>query len=338
MNPFRQILSDTAALSRDLQRGWKHVSWRLSWWRRKREISSEKLEAETENLKRSITATTKMCRECRALIPGSAGKCPECGATTSHIRSGGVGRAVSRLLPFELTVTSGLISAYFVLFLTGLFLSIRLPAPPGYDVQTPFQALMSLDFRALVMTGANFGPLSGGREPWRLLTATFLHRGILHLVFNTWAMMAVGPMIEQLYGPRKMFVLTLATGVGGNILSLWWHGPALRQVGASGAIFGLIGVAAVYGFRRGDALGQSLKRHMMEWAVYGLVMGLLMRADNAAHLGGFIAGAAAAFIVGDADRVSRPASDRMWSALAYLALLASAASFVLIAKRWAGAA
>ncbi|MBI3447579.1 MAG: rhomboid family intramembrane serine protease [Acidobacteria bacterium] len=338
MNFFRQILEDTASLGRDLRRGWAHVAWRLSWWRRRRGIQAEKVEAEAENVRRSIGASSKMCRECRALIPASAGTCPECGARTAHIQSGGVGRALAHLLPFEPSVSMLLVTAFFALYLVGFFVSVRLGSEPGTAETTPFAALMNLDSRALIMTGANYGPLSARGEPWRLLTAIFLHAGILHILFNTWALRTIGPLIENLYGPRKMFVLYLATGVLSNVASLWWHGLRLLQVGASGAIFGLIGVGVVYGLRRGDALGQMLRSQLMSWAIYGVVMGFLLHADNAAHIGGFLAGAAMAYVVPDADVHRGSGWERFWTVLSALGLVASVGAFALIAFMWAGAA
>src|SRR6267142_1044583 len=314
-------MDDTASLGRDIRKAWNHALWRLSWWKRRRGIEVERHEADAENVRRSIAAASKMCRECRALIPASASVCPECGARTAHIRSGGAGRALAQLLPFEPSVSMLLITVFFVLYLTGFFISIRLEPSGGPDSPGGFAGLMNMDGRALIITGANYGPLSGGGEPWRLLTAIFLHAGLLHIAFNSWALMVIGPLIEHLYGPRKMFVLYLVTGIASNIASLWWHGPRLLQVGASGAIFGLIGVAAVYGLRRGDALGEGLRRQMTTWAIYGIVMGFLMHADNAAHIGGFIAGAAAATLVDDADVHRGPLGERAWTILATLGVV-----------------
>ena len=338
MNPFRQILEDTASLGRDLRRGLAHVMWRLGWWRRRRGIHAEKVEAEVENVRRSIAASSKMCRECRALIPASAGTCPECGAKTAHIQSGGMGRALSHMLPFEPSVSMLLVTAFFALYLVGFFVSVRVGGDAGGSETTPFAALMNLDSGALIVTGANVGRLTAGGEPWRLLTAIFLHAGILHLLFNTWAIRVIGPLIEELYGPRKMFVLYLGTGILSNVASLWWHGMRLLQVGASGAIFGLIGVGAVYGLRRGGSLGEMLRKQMMTWAIYGVVMGFLLRADNAAHIGGFLAGAALACVVPDADVHGGAGWERFWTFLSALGLVASVGAFALIAFMWAGAA
>src|SRR5262249_23710002 len=152
------------------------------WWRRRRGLQAERDEADAENVRRSIAASTKMCRECRALIPASAAVCPECGARTSHIRSGGARRALASILPFEPTVSMLLVSSFFVLFLAGLFLSMRLSEtdPEGGN---PLGFVMNLDGRALLATGANTGSyfqeISSSRQPWRLLTAVFLHAGLL---------------------------------------------------------------------------------------------------------------------------------------------------------------
>jgi rhomboid protease GluP len=302
VNPFRQIISDTASLLRDVRRGWKHLK--------------------------------KMCRECRALIAAGASECPECGASTAHIRSGGLHRALSRTLPFEMSVSSVLISVYFLLFIIGVLLTATLEPRPGEDVPTLMQAIMSIDGRALVMTGANWGPLSGGPEPWRLLTAIFLHAGLLHLAFNTMAIRIIGPLMEHLYGPRRMFVLYLGTGIASNIVSLWWHGPRLLQVGASGALFGLIGVAAAYGFRRRDAMGEMLRRNMMTWAMYGIMMGIFFRADNAAHIGGLLAGAALAFLIPDPQKRQHKTAGRIWSVLAVAGVIACIGAFAITAIRY----
>jgi len=330
MNPFRQVAKDTASLLQDLRRGFRYAAWRLAWWGRKRQIERREQEAEAENLRRGVRAASKMCRQCRALISASAATCPECGAATADIVSGGLRRWAEQSLPFDPSVSAALISVYFLLFVVAVVQTAGMPVQGG-DAPGLVGAIMNLNGRVLVMLGANVGPLSAGPQPWRLLTAIFLHAGLIHLAFNSMALRAIGPLIDQVYGARLMFLLYLFTGVAGNVVSLWWHGLQLLQVGASGAIFGLIGVAAVYGYRRRDTMGEMLRKQMVQWAVYGVMMGFFFRADNAAHIGGFLAGAAAAAVLPDPKRIARPALERVWGYLAAAGVLAAVGSFALLA-------
>jgi len=335
MNPFRQIASDTASLIRDLRKGLQHVSWKLAWRSRRRQLEKREREAEAENLRRGVRVETKMCRECRALIPSGASSCPECGASTAHISSGGLGRWAEQALPFEISVTGMIISACFILFIVAAVLSANAPARPG-DTPGLLGAMMSLDNGVLARLGANVGRYSAGPQFWRLLTAVFLHGNLMHIGFNCWALYVIGPLIDHVMGSRRYFVLFLFTGVGGNVVSLAYHalrGLPFFQVGASGALFGLIGVAAVYGYRRRDYMGEMLKRQMVQWAIYGVMMGLFLRADNAAHIGGFLCGAAAAAVLPDPRKLAKPSVERLWGVLAFAGVLACVGAFALQAAR-----
>src|SRR5262245_31187047 len=85
---------------------------------------------------------------------------------------------------------------------------------------------------------ADFGPLTTHGQWWRLLTATFLHIGFFHLMFNMWALSAFGPLVERQVGNVGFLVLYLVAGLVGSVASLWWN-PLLVSAGASGAIFGV---------------------------------------------------------------------------------------------------
>jgi rhomboid protease GluP len=89
------------------------------------------------------------------------------------------------------------------------------------------------------------------------------------------------------------------------VASVLLHPFVRVGVGASGAIFGLIGVVGVFGYRRGGTYGRGVMRIAIQWAIYSLIFGFLMGADNWAHLGGLIGGAAVAFVVPpERERVS----------------------------------
>lgn len=336
MNPFRQILDDTASLVQDIRRGLKQLGWRFAWWSRRRQAERERQVSDKENLRRGIKVSSKMCPECRALIPAGASECPECGISTAHIRSGGIGRALATIFPYQVSGLMALMTSFFLLYLIAVLVSAAIPGPRGAPPPSLMEAIWSPASAALFLLGANQGLLSGGEEPWRLLTAVFLHGNLIHLGFNSYALRIVGPFVADLYGARKMFVVFVTTGIFGNVISLLVHGSDWRQVGASGAIFGFIGLAAVYGFRRRDAYGDALRRQMIQWAVYVLVIGLFLPADNAAHVGGMIGGALLGLVLPDPRIRKGPGSEKLWTALAVLCVLACIAAFAMTAY-WAPA-
>ncbi len=276
-----------------------------------------------------------MCRQCRALIPAAADVCPECGAATGHIRSGGAGRRLALVLPFEITVTNGIITAFFLTYGLGMILTLAL-GPQGLDpAPTPFGALWQLDSRALIFMGANHGMLSGGPEPWRLVTALFLHAGLIHLAFNTMAMIWFGQVVEHVYGPSRMFFLFVASGALGNVASLAWKGESLFQVGASGAIFGLVGVAAHYAFTHRDALAEALRNMIPRVILWAVVMSFVPFIDSMAHFAGMAAGAGLAWALPDPARTPGPTGERLWRYAARALAVGCGAAFVFTFVRWA---
>jgi len=120
-------------------------------------------------------------------------------------------------------------------------------------------------------------------------TAVFMHAGIWHLGFNLFALAQIGPMVEELFGRGRMLLLFLVTGIVANVgaLAVGVYGVG---IGASGALMGLVGLAAGWGQRDGTGAGLNVRNRMLKWAAYVMVFGFVIRADNAAHLFGFLAG------------------------------------------------
>ncbi|GAB4000964.1 hypothetical protein GCM10028807_55670 [Spirosoma daeguense] len=143
----------------------------------------------------------------------------------------------------------------------------------------------------LIRWGANYSPLTLDGEPWRLLSSCFLHIGILHLLFNMYALMQIGPVLEPLLGTRQFTIAYLTTGLSGSVVSLWWHDVVLGA-GASGAIFGLYGVfLALLTTNWLDAeTRRGLLRSILIFVGFNLMIGLQSGIDNAAHIGGLLAG------------------------------------------------
>ena len=151
--------------------------------------------------------------------------------------------------------------------------------------------------------GANFGPATQDGQWWRLVTAMFVHFGLLHLVMNLWALWDVGRLLERLYGSWRLAAMYLGCGVFGNCVSLVIHGNEAVSGGASGAIFGLYGALIIFLWRERSQIELTEYR----WLFGGtLIFTLLILGvgfavpgiDNAAHAGGLFAGTLAGTFMG----------------------------------------
>jgi rhomboid protease GluP len=154
--------------------------------------------------------------------------------------------------------------------------------------------LLQVDARVHVALGSNYGPFTLEGQWWRLLTAQFLHFGLIHIAFNAMALWQLGPLAERLFGRWHFLLLFLIAGVGGGFGTLIWH-PQVNSAGASGAIFGLIGGLLAFVSRRDLgvplALMNNLRRSFLSFGGFSLAAGFLLPGvDNAAHVGGLATG------------------------------------------------
>src|SRR5262249_23598709 len=127
-----------------------------------------------------------------------------------------------------------------------------------------------------------------------LLTSTFVHIGIVHLVFNMFVLFRIGPMIQALLGRPGFTTVYFVSGIAGSLASLTWN-PYLVSAGASGAIFGLygalLGFALVQHGKLKSAAIMSLAGYAVVFVAYNVVYGLMHQGtDMAAHFGGLGAG------------------------------------------------
>lgn len=148
---------------------------------------------------------------------------------------------------------------------------------------------------ALILLGAKENSLIAAGQHWRLLTATFLHANLIHIFFNGYALFALGPESERLYGTGRFLGLYFIAGLGGSVASyLFSPAPA---VGASGAIFGLIGGLGIFFFLSRRALGEFGRAQVQSMAAVALINLIIGFAspgviDNWGHLGGLVTGVA----------------------------------------------
>ncbi len=147
----------------------------------------------------------------------------------------------------------------------------------------------------LLSWGANYRPITTDGQWWRLVTNTFMHGGLMHILANIYGLLFVGIFLEPLLGKTKYLLVYLITGIAASAASIWWY-PATVSIGASGAIFGLYGffLAALLLKVFPPDFGKAFLLSTLVFVGFNLLMGLTGSVDNAAHIGGLLSG----FIIG----------------------------------------
>jgi rhomboid protease GluP len=155
----------------------------------------------------------------------------------------------------------------------------------------------SEDSRVLLVFGAKINQLVAVGEVWRLFTAMFLHIGVIHLLFNLYALNALGPLVESYYGHLRFAAIYLIGGLFGSLAS-YAFSPA-PSAGASGAVFALAGAITVYFLKYREnygARGRAILNNMFLVIGINLVFGLSQSGiDNWGHMGGLVGGMLVAF-------------------------------------------
>jgi membrane associated rhomboid family serine protease len=218
-------------------------------------------------------------------------------------------------------------------------------------------ALMEFSYPVLIAYGAKLNSLIDARphQWWRFVTPIFIHVNLIHLMVNMYSLWMIGPYVEKLYGSAKFVVFWVVTGIAGvmasyltvrpdmQVSSLWrflFKAADSPSAGASGALFGLVGVLFVFGIKFRHELPEGFKRAfgtgLLPMILLNLFIGYLGRGfiDNAAHLGGLVSGAALALVVGY-KRPGEPASVAVfWHVLQIAALILVAASFLMVVRHF----
>jgi len=276
-----------------------------------------------------MTQKAMLCPRCRQLIGSEETVCSWCGAQRSSAwwrptawTRGGLDGA---------WLVKAIITVNIVVYAFSILLGMGRGSAAG-----PL-AILSPDQTSLILLGATGTiPIDGYGRFWTLLTANYLHGGILHLVFNLMALRQIAPWVNQEYGPSRMFTIYTLGGVFSYLISYLAGVPF--TIGASGAICGLIGALLYYGRSRGGVYGAMVFREVSGW-VFGLVLfGFIMPGiNNWAHGGGIVGGAILGLLLGYEERNKENAAHRLvallcacatvgvlgWSAFVVFALRAS---------------
>ncbi|HEY6804172.1 MAG TPA: rhomboid family intramembrane serine protease [Pyrinomonadaceae bacterium] len=266
----------------------------------------------------NVSGRPTLCRNCGAIVGAGAANCAVCGASTTapqlieqrnSIHDNDTLRFARAVLdrPYKFTITF-LIANLFVYLLmwdssglSNLFLTQGFPN------------------EILIAYGAKVNQLvARDHEWWRLVTPMFVHVNLIHLLVNMYSLWMIGPYVEKLYGSAKFVVFWVVTGIGGVVASYLTVQPSLAtntfarfifkafdepSAGASGALFGLVGVLFVFGIKYRNELPEGFKRAfgtgLLPIIVLNLFIGFIgsRSIDNAAHLGGLFSGAALALVV-----------------------------------------
>lgn len=148
------------------------------------------------------------------------------------------------------------------------------------------------------------GPSIRYGQYYRLLTGTFLHTGIMHLAFNCYALYVLGSQLESFLGKAKYIVIYLVSAIFGSLFSMTFNGDT-ASIGASGAVFGLMGALLYFGYHYRVYLGNVIKSQILPLVVINLLIGFLTTGvDNAAHIGGLVGGAMITMALGVKNKSS----------------------------------
>ncbi len=235
-----------------------------------------------------MTQRAILCPRCRRLIGSEEAACSWCGTSRSaswwHFMNWSRGAMEGDWL------IKAIITANVLFFALSLILS-----GGGNGFLSPSQ-------RSLLVLGATGTyPIDHFGSYISLLSANYLHGGILHLVFNLMALKQIAPQVSGEYGTGRMFTIYTFGGVIGYIVS--YKAGIPFTIGASAAVCGLIGSLLYYGKSRGGAYGSSVYREVSGWVISLFIFGLIFPGiNNWGHGGGLVGGIIVAALIGYNER------------------------------------
>jgi rhomboid protease GluP len=171
-------------------------------------------------------------------------------------------------------VTYSLIFVNVIVFLISVYLS---------------KDIIDINPNVLDYLGAKDNALISNGEYYRLLTSTFLHSGIIHITMNMYSLFAIGPLVEKYYGRLRYILIYLLSGIFASLASFILS--PYMSVGASGAIFGVLGATLVMAYKLRERIGKSFLKNVMIVVVVNLIFSFsIPNIDVYAHLGGLVSG------------------------------------------------
>lgn len=269
-----------------------------------------------------------VCPNCERLVDVREPRCPYCGQWQPGMF--GFATPVARLLGGRLDLTRGIVVASVVMYVVSLLLDLRGLFSGGMT------NLLGPTGPALWQLGMTGGVAWQQHWWWTLLTATFLHGGLLHILFNMFVIWRYLPILIELFGTARAFVLYMLSGAVGFLLSNLVSGAP--TIGASCSVFGIFGALVVYGRRTGQmSAAADMGRFALVMFIASFIMGIGQRVNNWGHAGGFIGGyLVAELLMSSAHKREGPAELLLAGALLLATVAGVALSFVKVTSALMG--
>lgn len=251
-----------------------------------------------------------LCPNCRKLISLDETACPYCGLVRPGLHET-AGKLQNILFAFEPVQTILYVNiAFFVLAL--------LLDPRGIFMGGNPLAFLSPSSQSLLMLGASGTiPVIQFHHYWSFVSASFLHGGILHIIFNMMALYQLGPFVLREFGLHRFVSIYLLTGVVGFAVSVL--AGVQFTIGASASVCGLIGAIIYFGKSRGGSYGEAIFKQALGWVVGLVIFGFLFSGiNNWAHGGGLLSGLLLSYGMGYNDQKTESAWSKI---LAYACIL-----------------
>jgi len=228
--------------------------------------------------------TSILCPNCRKLVSADEARCPYCGTSRP-------GALWKRAFNLRMMMDTDQLVRWIILVNIGMYLLSLIMRPASiHFTLSPF-GMLSPSSQSLMLLGATGTiPVLQMDRWWTLVSAGYLHGGVLHIVFNMLAFRQLASVVLEEYGVNRMFAIYALGGVAGYLVSVL-AGVRLT-IGASASVCALIGAILYYGRSRGGIHGQALYKQVGGWALGIFLFGILVPGiNNWAHGGGILAGA-----------------------------------------------
>ena len=256
-----------------------------------------------------------LCPNCKKLISTSESKCPFCGTVRpaswwkNNLWIRGF-QDSNQFVKILITINIGM---YIIAILFN-------PRATGLSLN-PLTFLSPSNTSLLLLGATGTVPIDKYDRLWTLVSASFLHGGLLHIFFNMAALRQLAAVVNREFGVYRMFVIYTLSGIIGFLIS-YLAGISLT-IGASASVCGLIGALLYYGKSRGGIYGRRLYRQIFTWIIFLAAFGLIVPGiNNWGHGGGILAGIVTGFLLGYQEKKKENVIHKIFAAVCAMVTLA----------------